>query len=59
MGLFVCIETDQFEAMREELSRRRDECLELRSQQDEDGELQMAYTSQKDLNKYSLHHLII
>lgn len=68
-----CI-TEQFEAMQDELSRRREECIQLRTilasqgkrrgdianesyQGDpfainEDGELQMAYRTQKDLNKY-------
>ena len=60
--------------MREELDRRRDECIQLRTLMatkakgvealskeyyggdativNEDGELEMAYKSQKDLNKY-------
>lgn len=57
--------------MHEELARRREECIQLRTvlashgrsmnnesqprdqfEINEDGELQMAYKSQKDLNKY-------
>lgn len=61
--------TDQVEAMSEELERRREECIQLRTvlatmskehtepyarDYSEDGELALAYKSQKDLNKYDL-----
>jgi myosin-5 len=64
---------DQFEAMADELARRREECIQLRTLLasrsrttnalasenyggdpnlvNEDGELEMAYRTQKDLNK--------
>lgn len=59
---------DQVEALNEELVRRREECVHLRtvlasnahsskdgdretSLLNEDGELEMAYKTQKDLNK--------
>ena len=63
----------QFDAMKDELERRRDECIQLRTMLsarsrgmsevadesyggnpnilNEDGELEMAYKTQKDLNK--------
>ncbi len=65
---------DQFGAMMDELNRRRDECIQLRTLLatrsrgvahianesyggdpnilNEDGELEMAYKTQKDLNKW-------
>ena len=58
--------TAQFEAMSDELERRREECIQLRTllssrsrgmpdishgELNEDGELEMAYQTQKDLNK--------
>ena len=65
--------TGQFDAMKDELERRRDECIQLRTMLsarsrgmsevadesyggnpnilNEDGELEMAYKTQKDLNK--------
>ena len=71
--LFPSLFTDQMQAMTEELSRRREECIQLRTLLatrtqganrvtdeiyggnigivNEDGELEMAYKTQKDLNK--------
>ena len=70
----TCVVTAQFGAMVDELARRREECIQLRTliatrskgQTDiasesygghcdlvnEDGELEMAYKTQRDLNKY-------
>lgn len=69
--MFLLLE--QFQAMSDELGRRREECIQLRTLLsvrtrqmsdianesyggnttllNEDGELEMAYKSQKDLNK--------
>jgi len=80
LDIILCI-IEQFEAQQEELSRRREECIQLRTvlasqgkrmgdianesyQGDpfvinEDGELQMAYKTQKELNKYVCSSLII
>jgi len=67
-------------AMTDELNRRRDECIQLRtllvtrsrgmaelanenyggdpSILNEDGELEMAYKTQKDLNKYAFRQVM-
>lgn len=61
MSSDCCIGLGQVEAMTDELTRRREECIQLRTvlasaastapvQFNDEGELEMAYKSQKDLN---------
>ena len=73
---FCVMTSAQYDAMTDELNRRREECIQLRTllasrssrrgsagggegagvdsgvPLNEDGELEMAYKTQKDLNKY-------